>query len=156
MLPRLALVLIILFNVASTAKADATQPSAVDFVQRHDLGSNMETLGLAVAQRTQTFALMASKLGQSEAKVLVSREMDIQAARFQPQWNANLAKVYSRHFSPEELASLASEGRSSRYLAKLGSKQAEIGAEVQQVSAPILTEYVSASLNEAFAKFSRK
>ena len=66
------------------------------------------------------------------------------------------AAIYARHFTAEELASLASEGRHSRHIDKLNAKQQVIGVQMQQLSTPVLIAYVSAALNSAFSKFSEK
>lgn len=129
---------------------------AADFIQRQHVGRNLKTLAVSVALRTQTFAVMASKLGTSEAQRLVSQELDAHAGQFQGQWNANLAKIYAQHFTPQELTSLASEGKNSRFFNKLIAKQEVVGTEMEQLSKPILTKYVTATMTSAFDKFSSR
>lgn len=130
--------------------------SAAAFIQRQHVGRNLKTLAVSVALRTQTFAVMASKLGAPEAQRLVSQELDAHAGQFQGQWNASLAKIYAQHFTPQELASLASEGKNSRFFDKLIAKQEVVGTEMEQLSKPILTKYVTASMTGAFDKFSSR
>lgn len=141
-----------LLGAAPPALADSSQEAATEFVQRLHLGSNLKSLALATAQRTQTFAMLVSKLGAVQANELVSSELDAHAHQYESQWNANLAQAYASHFGAEELRSLAAEGRSSRYAAKLAENQAAIGAEMQRLSTPILTAYVSAAMNSAFSR----
>ena len=154
-LHKIGLLLVLFAGFMSSALADTTR-AASEFVQRQALGKNLKTIGYAAIQKTQTFAMLASKLGTSEAQSLVSKELDAYAPQFQSQWNANLAKIYAQHFTSDELASLASEGRNSRHIEKLNAKQQVIGVQMQQQSTPILTAYVSAALNSAFSKFSQK
>lgn len=145
-----------LFGPMAPALADSPQEAATGFVQQRHLGSNLKTLALAVAQRTQTFAMLASELGTEEAKSLVSDELDAQAHQYAPQWNANLAQVYAHHFSAEELRSLTVDGRNSRYAAKLEEKQNAIGADMQRLSTPILTAYVSAAMHTVFSRSGKR
>ncbi|MEO5933987.1 MAG: hypothetical protein ABIQ08_10600 [Duganella sp.] len=132
------------------------QGAASEFVHRQGLGRNLRTLAQAAVNKTNTFAMLASKLGTSEAQLLVSKELDAYALQFESQWNANLAEIYARHLSAEELASLASEGRKSRYIDKLNAKRDVIGTEMQRLSQPILIAYVSAALGSASSKSARK
>lgn len=142
------LLVVLLTAVAPLALADP----ASDLVQQQHLGSNLKTLALATAQKTQTFAMLVSKIGMLAATSLVSRELDVQAQKFQPQWDANLAQGYSRHFTSDELASLATEGRRSRYVRKLAEQQGTIGVDVQRMGEPILTTYVTSVLTVAVSK----
>jgi hypothetical protein len=127
----------------------ANTAAAMEFVRRQHLGSNLKVLAFATAQRTQTFAMLASKIGMSEARGLVSNELDNHAHQFQGKWNENLAKAYAQNFTPEELASLASEGRNSKYIRKLSEKQVAVGESMQRMSTPILTAYVTAAMTSA-------
>jgi hypothetical protein len=150
------LIFSLLLGLAPLTVATPAESAAAEFIQRQHLGRNLKTLASSAAPRTQTFAMMASKLGQAETQLLVSKELDACADQFQGQWNSNLAKIYARHFTPEELTSLTSEGRNSPYVNKLAAKQGVIGAEMQQLSTPILTAYLGAAMNGAFAKFSKR
>jgi hypothetical protein len=91
-------------------------------------------------------------MGIAAARKLVSNELDSHAHQFEGQWNENLAKAYAQSFTPEELASLTSEGRHSRYLRKFSEKQDAIGENMQHMSAPILKAYVTAAMISAFEK----
>lgn len=147
-------ILATLFALTPLAMANPADAAAAEFVQRQRLGSNLKTLALVAARRTQTFAMIASRLGMTEAQLLVSKELDANAGKFQGQWDANLTRIYARHFTPAELASLASEGRSSPFANKLAAKQEVIGAEMQQQSTPIVASYVSSAMTGAFARMS--
>jgi len=146
----------VLFGISQVSTASSSEQAASELVQRRQLGSNLATLGIAAAQKTQTFAMMASRLGQAETQRLVSQELEAYANQYQGQWNANLAKIYARHFTAEELTSLATQGKTSPFIGKLIEKQRVVGSEMQQLSTPLLTDYVGAALNSAFAKFSKK
>jgi hypothetical protein len=145
------LLVVLLTAMAPLAMADP----AHDMVMHQHLGSNLKTLAFATAQKTHTFATLASKIGISAATSLVSRELDVQAQKFQIQWDDNLAQAYARHFTAEELASLAAQGRDSKYFRKLAEKQAAIGADMQRMSTPILMTYVTDVLTAALSRMSK-
>jgi hypothetical protein len=90
-----------LFGAMPPVLADSPQEAATEFVQRRHLGSNLKTLGLAVATHTQTYAMLVSKLGVVQALGLVSSELGAQVYRYEPEWNANLAQAYAHHAAPE-------------------------------------------------------
>lgn len=146
----------VVFGISQVSMASSSEQAASEFVQRQHLGGNLKMLAIATAQKTQTFAMMAARLGQAEAQLMVSKELDAYAFQYQGLWNANLAKIYARHFTAEELASLLTQGKTSPFVGKLVEQQRIIGSEMQQLSTPLLTDYVSAAMNSAFAKFSKK
>lgn len=152
----IALLLITLSGIPVLAIAEATNTAAAEFVERYRLGNNLKSMALATAQRTQTFASLVSNLGMLKANELLSQELDNHAQEYEKQWSDNLAKAYAQHFTPEELASLASEGRNSRFGRKLGEKQGDVGASMQRMSTPVLMAYVSASLQSALTRSSSR
>ena len=125
-------------------------------VQRQHLGGNLKTIALATAQKTETFAVLASGVGPDKAKALVSTQLASHAPQFEGKWNKNLADIYAQHFTPEELGSLAAEGGKSKYAAKIAEKQAAIGGEMRRQSTPILVSYVTAAMKSALAQASAK
>lgn len=153
---RISIFLIVVSGLSPAAIAQPAKAAATEFVLRQNVGSNLKTLGLATARKTQTFAILVSGMGMLGAERLVSKELDYHAPQFQGQWNDNLAKAYAQSFTSEELKSLASEGRNSRYFGKLSEKQAVVGDSMQRMSATVLTAYVSAALYSAFSKMPAK
>ena len=138
------------------ALAAPAQKEAMTLVQRQHLGSNLKTIALAAAQKTETFAMLASKVGAPKAKTLVSKELDSQARKFEGKWNQNLADIYAQHFTSEELASLAAQGPKSKYADKMAGKQPEIGGEMRRRSTPILISYVAAAMDGALSRASKQ
>lgn len=153
---KIPIFLIFALGLTPAAIAQPANAAATDLVFRQNLGSNLKTLALATAQKTQTFAILVGDMGMSGAQELVSKELDYHAPQFQGQWNDNLARAYAQNFTSEELKSLASEGKNSRYFRKLSEKQAVVGESMQRMSTPVLAAYVSAALNSAFSRMSAK
>lgn len=146
----------LLLGLAPLTMATPTESAAVELIRLQHVGRNLKMLAALVAPRTQTFAMMAAKLGRSETELLISKELDAFADQFQGQWDSNLAKIYARHFTLEELVSLTSGGRNSPYFNKIAAKEEAMSVEMRQLSKPILVEYVSAAMYSAFVKFSRR
>lgn len=156
MIGRLVLSFSLFFALLPVANSGPVDVAAAEFVQQRQLGRNLKTLAGTVVVRTQTFAILVSRVGVGGAQALVSKELDVYVGQYQGKWDSNLAQIYAQHFTAEELRSLASEGRSSRFVNKLASKQDVIGTEMERQSKPILTSYVTAALNSAFEKVAQK
>jgi len=137
------------------ALAGPAQKEAMTLVQRQHLGGNLKIIALATAQKTETFAMLASKVGVPQAKTLVSKELDSHARQFEGKWNKNLADIYAQHFTPEELSSLAAQGPKSKFADKMAGKQPEIGGEMRRRSTPILISYVTAAMKSALTRASK-
>jgi hypothetical protein len=69
-LHKIGLLLVLFAGFMPSVLAD-TSGAASEFVQRQALGTNLKTLGYAAIQKTQTFAMLVSKLGISKAQSLV-------------------------------------------------------------------------------------
>lgn len=138
--------------IASEGRAaPAYRDVALDFVTRHGVGRNLPNIAMAAATRTQTFATMVSTLGTDNARRVVRREIETLVPNFQKRWDENLAATYAKHFTLEELASLASEGKHSKYTSTLAARRAEVGASMRTTSEVIITELVTAAMKNAFS-----
>lgn len=144
-------VLVALLNTAS-----AETPSHRDartFVAQAQFGSNLSTLALLAVKRTNTYAMIASKLGSADASSAVTDEINALLPQYQPKWDENLAAAYEQSFSQEELSSLVSEGRASKYAGKVKEKQSEIGRYMQSSSEPILIALATEALKTTLSKY---
>ena len=126
--------------------------AAQAFVAKQRLGAGLQSMATGVVSRTQTYRILVERLGPEGARVAVSREVEALLPRFQPTWDRNLADAYARHFTREELESLASAGRASPYAGKVMERQALIGPEVQKASEPVLKELVQVALMAVFRR----
>jgi hypothetical protein len=144
-----------LFLLILTAMAAAEIPassSAQAFVSNQHLGKNLTTFAQATAQRTASFSVIAQKLGAAQAKQVVFEQIAQLLPKYQPQWDLNLATAFQQSFTEQELASLAAEGRSSKYAGKVGATQREVGKYMRDKSSPILAALVTEALTVAMAK----
>ena len=119
-----------------------TADPAADFVHNFRLGRNLESMANAVARMTHTYGMVDPSRLTAEIHRLVPK--------YQPQWDANLAKAYAVHFSPDELRSLARHGNASPYLAKLRQQRSAVGTDMQASSSPILQALVVEALGNVF------
>jgi hypothetical protein len=142
--------------VALSNTVFAETPSHKDaraFVAQAQMGSNLSTLALLAAKRTNTYTMIATKLGSADASSAVSSEINALLPQYQPKWDENLAAAYEKSFSQEELSSLVSEGRASKYAEKVKEQQSEIGRDMQSSSQPILIALVTEALKATLSKY---
>ncbi|MCD4527760.1 MULTISPECIES: hypothetical protein [Pseudomonas] len=138
---------------STTASAESPSLSAArSLVTQEKIGRNLPSLALLAGKNTTTYAMIAEKLGNARANSALSEEINALLPRYQPKWDENLAVAYEQSFSPEELSSLATEGRASKYASKVRERQAEIGQYMQSSSKPLLTALVSEALKAALTK----
>jgi len=119
------------------AMQQTTDPAA-DLVHNFRLGSNLERMAITTAQTTHTYGMVSS--------FKVAAEIHQLAPKYQPQWDANLAKAYAAHLTPGELQSLARQGNTSPYFAKLQQQRSLVGADMQASSSSILQALVTEAL----------
>lgn len=143
-------VLVTLSNAVSAETPSHRDAQA--FVNHAQIGRNLPDIALSVAKQTVTFSMIASKLGRADAAMAVSKEINVLLPQYQPKWDENIALAYEKSFSQEELSSLASEGRASKYAAKVIEQQAKIGMEMESSSKPIITALVTEALNATMSK----
>jgi len=139
-------------NATSATPASAVVPSddpALTLVQRFNMGAGLESLANQVAHTTTTFGVIAQKHGPSGADQLIKAEISKALPTYQSRWNQNLALIYSKHFSAEELRSLAMLGTSSPYTDKFKSTHATVGAEMRDSSSQLLQQLVTEALTSA-------
>ncbi|WP_238538789.1 hypothetical protein [Pseudomonas sp. GM74] len=142
--------------VALSNTVFAETPSHKDartFVAQAQIGRNLSILALSAAKRTITYAMIVTKLGSADANSAVSGEINALLPQYQPKWDENLAAAYEKSFSQEELSSLVSEGRASKYAVKVKEQQSEIGRDMQSSSEPLLIALVTEALKATLSKY---
>lgn len=148
-----AVVLMVMVATSSTVLAEPpSHRYAVAFVEQAKLGQNLPAMALAGAQRTVTFSLIVSKLGKAGALEAVSDEIHALLPIYQPKWDENLAQAYESAFTEEELSSLVSDGRSSKYVSKVMAQQGTVGKQMQSTSTPILIDLTTQALNAVVSR----
>lgn len=153
-MPFFAAIAIATFAVASnTVLADtASHRDALAFIDQAKIGQNLPVIALSIAKQTASFTTIASKLGNAGAVKAVSDEINTLLPLYQPKWNENIAQAYEKSLTEDELSSLASEGRSSKYVSKVLAQQSMIGKQMESTSKPILTDLVTHALRTVMSK----
>ncbi|WP_191487858.1 hypothetical protein [Pseudomonas sp. FEN] len=142
----------LLLVLSNAATAETANEAARSFIAQSHAGDDLAAIALSAAKRTQTYGMLAAKLGAAEANTAVTSEINALLPQYQPKWNQNLAAAYEKSFSPAELSSLASEGRASKYAGKVIERQSAIGKEMQSSSSPTLISLVTAALEASLSK----
>jgi hypothetical protein len=121
--------------------AQETADPAADMVHNFGVGSNLERMADSVARATHANGSLPPGRSSQEIRKLLPK--------YQPQWDANLAKAYANHLNAEELRSLAESGRSSPYFGKLKQVQPAVSDDMQGMSKGILQDLVTEALVNA-------
>ncbi|MEK6788189.1 MAG: hypothetical protein AABY68_04480 [Pseudomonadota bacterium] len=136
-------------NAKPVDQALVASNPALAMVERFNMGSNLEHMAIQVSKKTHTYAMVAEKHGTSNAQSVITEEIQKILPVYQVRWNQNLANAYSSHLTPDELRSLAVDGKQSPYANKLQAEQKSVGEDMQKISSPILTELVTKALTNA-------
>jgi hypothetical protein len=131
---------------------DVTDEAALNFVVKQNAGGNLLALAKAAARRTQTFSMLAAKLGKERASALVDEQIVAVIPEYQPTWYRKMASVYATYFSEGELKSLAEDGLKSKYAAKWDAQRDKIGADIRANSQYILSRLLARALENAVIK----
>lgn len=134
--------------VRASAESASAAP-ALALVRRFNMGGGLESLANQVAHATTEFGVIAQKHGRARADQLIKAAISRALPAYQSRWNQNLALVYSRHFSAEQLRSLAILGTSSPYATKFKSTQDAVSAEMRDLSSQLLQQLVTEALANA-------
>lgn len=132
----------------TSAAATPSDPAAA-LVQRFKMGAGLESMANQVAGTTTTFAMLAQKRGIEGARQLVRDEITKSIPTYQARWDSNLASIYSKHFTAEELRSLSAQGTSSSHIDKFRSTQSAVATEMRAASSPLLQQLVTEALSNA-------
>lgn len=132
--------------------AQSDQTVAMQFLQKTKINLNLYMLSHNVIINTTTFQIMVKNGGLQKAQNLVLQNMRQVLPKFQPQWDANMAEIYVKHFSSVELQSLADEGLKSPWVQKMQSPvvQDVVGNEIREKSSALLQEAAAEVLSRAF------
>ncbi|KRE96784.1 hypothetical protein ASG87_15790 [Frateuria sp. Soil773] len=133
------------------AAAEAGDP-ALALVQRFGMGRGLETLANEAAAGTVTYGSLSRKHGVAAAKQLVATEIHRLLPDYQARWEQNLAAVYAKHFAPDELRSLAAQGKRSPYAAKFSATHAAVASDMRAASSGLLRQLVTEALLRAWNK----
>jgi 5,10-methenyltetrahydromethanopterin hydrogenase len=98
------------------------------------MDSNLRPMALILSAKSHMFSQLAKRLGPKEASAAVTREIDRLLPRYQSTWEKNLAEVYAQHFSAEELVSLTTDGKASKYMPKFNKKSNDVRKDMKESS----------------------
>lgn len=144
------LAFIVLSGCSESQQANGPEVQTIDYIVKEMLGGNLSTLARKVSKATETYRIIESKLGTSEANRLVDAELGLAIRKYQGEWNENLAESYSEVLTPEEINSLYYNGKGSPHYDKKMRLQRDIGMRMQRKSRALLEKVVSEAMQKAF------
>lgn len=137
---------------ADQATHDEGRPhcdAALALVKRFHMGAVLEQSANSVARATVTYGLLVKRYGATEGSRRVMQHIAKALPKYQIQWNQNLASVYCKHFSRDELRSLTMLGKASPYASKFRSLHDQVLTEMQDRARQILGDLVGEALVSA-------
>lgn len=152
----LALVAALSTGIAPPSLAAGDLGAAKTLVAKHKLGAGMKVMAFAAAARTDTYANLVKAAGPDRAQAAVVDQLNALEPKYQPGWDANLAQAYTRHFSTAELKSITDKGTDSPDATKFTERGNSVGADMMQLSAPLLSEMVTEALVRAAAQLQQQ
>ena len=124
--------------------------TAVEYIEKLKIGGNLSSISHRAIKRTQTYIMIVSKKGKSEADKIVKIALNKSINNHQKQWDTNLAEAYLEVLTISEINSLYYNGSNSPYTKKQRSMQSKIGTSMKAKSGELLTTVISEALAKAF------
>tara|TARA_B110000881_G_C18172280_1_gene315990 strand:+ start:41 stop:514 length:474 start_codon:yes stop_codon:yes gene_type:complete len=148
----LCLLLPFIFVLSCSDAKQITGPTvtAVEYIEKLKIGGNLSSISHRAIKRTQTYIMIVSKKGKSEADKIVKIALNKSINNHQKQWDTNLAEAYLEVLTISEINSLYYNGSNSPYTKKQRSMQSKIGTSMKAKSGELLTTVISEALAKAF------
>jgi hypothetical protein len=146
------LLVIPVFGCSEYEQKTGPEIEFIDYVKQDNLGSNLTSFSYRVAKTTETYKIIVSKVGKEKANEIIDKELKRTIAKFQEQWDSNLAIAHSKHITKLEVNSLYYNGKESPYFKKRRTLQRKIGDSMKELSGQLLTKVVSEAMQNSYAE----
>jgi hypothetical protein len=130
----------------------ATEASCMEMVKGVKLGATFGEMLFQSGTSTQTYVMLANKVGSEKAEAMFRQEMVPVVARYQEEWNRNLARAWAKQLTDAECQSLGKLGGKSPHRQRFESTSQAAGEAMNTTSAPLLRRAASEVLYAAFAR----
>ncbi|QEQ96442.1 hypothetical protein [Neptunomonas concharum] len=144
------IVIFSLLLILSACSKHQPEITAIEFVEKMQLGKNLVSLSFRVSKNTQTFRMLVKELGHEEASSRLEDELVKITKDHQREWNENLANSYLEHFSVAELNSIYYEKRNSQFADKMSEMQKKVGRSMEIKSKDLLNAVATNALSSVF------
>lgn len=121
---------------------------AIKFIEKMGLGSNLISLALTAGKSTQTFNLLAMKMGLSRANDLFIESMENVLSTYQREWDKKMALAYLNFFTLDELRCVSDGMSNSQAVNKFNAMRIDIGNNIQCSAKNILSALIAEILAE--------
>ena len=152
----LLLPLMFVLSCSESKQISGPQVSAVAYIERLKIGGNLSSISHRAIQITQTYKIIVSIKGKSEADKIVKNALNKSINNHQKKWDSNLAEAYLEFLTISEINSLYYNGSKSPYSKKQRSMQAKIGTSMKSKSEKIVTTVIGEALAKAFESVKAK
>jgi len=106
----LLLPLIFILSCSDAKQITGPQVSAIEYIEKLKIGSNLSSISYRAIKITQTYQMIVSKKGRSEANKIVKYELNKSINHYQKKWDSNLAEAYLEFLTISEINSLYYNG----------------------------------------------
>jgi hypothetical protein len=128
--------------------------TSLKFIQGMGINANFGQIMLFSAAHMQTYRNIVCVLGPTDAQHLVEQELFPVIAKYQPQWDKNLATAWNQLLSEEEMRSLLELKRQSPYASKYQAAGIQAGQAMKASSEDLLKGALGEAMISAWNKVS--
>ena len=139
----------LLFGSAANA---TDEPTPLAFVRGMGITANFGQMLRFGASRMQTYRNIVCAVGSSAGQSLVEQEISAAIAKYQPQWDNNLAAAWSQLLSEGEMKSLLELKQQSPFAAKYQASGPKARQAIIASSSDLLQAALSEGMNNAWGK----
>lgn len=129
--------------------------SSLDFIKLSGLGRDIDAVTRRFAPKilgSRSARVIFNACGVKRAQGMVDKHLAVAILNYRPQWDANLAEAYEKHFTVIEMRSLYLKGDKSEYSGKLANKLGTISVETRPKNIRVVQSIWSETLKAMHAE----
>ncbi|TFW25523.1 hypothetical protein E4L96_05455 [Massilia arenosa] len=146
------MILMVVWVLAAAPAWAGSQEACIGMVHGAKLGASFGEMLFQTGTQTKTYSMLANRVGNERAESMFRAEMPAVVARYQAEWNGNLARAWGQLLSDAECRSLAELGGKSPYRQRFETYTPAAAEAMRTTSGPLLQRAVSDALYSAFVK----
>jgi hypothetical protein len=124
-------------DAAAQEASETDLQAAIEFVRKTGLNGNFKVLAVQLANSTTTGAMLATA-HKSEFVRVFREQVILVTAKYQDDWDRNLALAHLEIFTADELKSLLAENTASPYATKYLENRDSVGVSMRARSETLL------------------
>ncbi len=129
--------------------------SSLDFIKLNGLGRDIDAMTRRFAPKIlggRSARIIFNACGVKRAQGMVDKHLAVAILNYRPEWDANLAESYEKHFTLKEMRSLYLKGDKSEYSEKLADKLVTISVETRPKNIRVVQSIWGETLKAMYAE----